>query len=83
MKMEIVKIIGKLSALIIFFMFCIACTYDNTKQNNKSEEYKIEIDNKLDKVIKTTKIERNGHTYIIFHNMKDSFGVVHDPDCCY
>ena len=65
---------------ILFIVCCIIC-FCSCSSNRTHKDYKEEIDNRIEQITVTTKIERDGHTYIVFHNLHDSFGVVHDPDC--
>lgn len=61
--------------------FCLISITSCVKENAYNEHIK-EVSERVDKVTLTTKIKRDGHTYIVFHTLKDAIGVVHDPDCC-
>ena len=66
---------------ILITCFCLI-SITSCVSENAYEEYAKQVSENVDKVTLTTKIKRDGHTYIVFHSLKDAFGVVHDPDCC-
>ena len=68
----------------IFFIICLLIICFCSCEHKTKEDYIKEVDEKIDKAIAISRIERDNHTYIVFHNMYESFGIVHDPDCsCY
>lgn len=71
------KNILKILTICFCFIGITSCV-----QENAYEEYVKQVSEQVDNMTITTKIKRDGHTYIVFHSLKDAFGVVHDPDCC-